>query len=187
MFVGVSGAHGVGKTTLCNKLADALFEKGYNAIVLTEIARKIIEKRGYDNGAGDVQKDIFWKQIEVEAKYRTSEYEKWIIISDRTVIDSIAYSNVYLDLDFYQMNPTIKPIMKEWMKGYDLIFFMRTLDNWEDDGIRDSKDSQERIDKELDFLLHESYSEDRIYEVNENIDIDEYIGIIEKKLKGMRP
>ncbi|WP_269584426.1 ATP/GTP-binding protein [Roseibium sp. Sym1] len=156
MKIALTGAHGTGKTTLTDTLHKSLSES-YNTKVCREVPRVIIEAVGQDeffrrgNNTPLRQCIVFLYQI-LEDHFKGLEAE--ILISDRTIIDHLAYM---LDLfPEFQNEPEYKPIHKmieQWMTTYDLIFKVPIEFQVKDDGVRESDlNFQQKIDKKIDEL-----------------------------------
>jgi predicted ATPase len=119
MRIAFMGAHGVGKTTLINEL-----KKYFNFPVIPEIARQVIQEMKKHPLQMTMkerlifEQEILKRQIELEDKYRS-------FISDRTVLDIIAYCNLLgLHIHFPDEYREMKKIAVMQAKNYDVIFFI---------------------------------------------------------------
>lgn len=119
MRIGISGSHGVGKTTLARKLQR--ITKDHR---IKEVARTVAEEMDFEDNeqifAADretlriFQQRIYYRQLETELEHKT-------FISDRTVFDVIAYMLLYgLDRGFVE---DFIGHAAGYSKGYDLIVF----------------------------------------------------------------
>ena len=152
MFIGISGTHGTGKTTFMYKLAhDMKIRHGGKRIkLLSEVARScpfgIFGKQGTTSSI-DAQLWIFASQMQAELTAKPTD----VIISDRTIYDTIAYTmEVDEDLAAEMLG------LAQYLV-YDLVYFVRPSDeSWcVDDGDRslDFK-LRDRIDDNLQKLLY---------------------------------
>lgn len=136
MKIGFIGAQGTGKTTLAYKLAYNLKLQGHDVYVLSEVARSC----PLPINEGTTRESQLWimgKQITREQSAKGK-----IMVSDRTLLDSFAYS-IWTDSEFFKY---AKPFVSEYMKTYDFVFYLEPNDNYLiEDGIR-SADKQFRDD-----------------------------------------
>ena len=150
--IAISGTHGVGKTTLAKQLSEIL-----RLPLLTETAREVIQQYVSDCSymvchpdKAEIQAKILNKQIEKEATHKA-------FVSDRSVLDVLAYSCLYRIFDSPTLHELAKKILLTYSKNYDLIIFCPIPDDdYEipDDGFRlTDKDSQMDIDNYLKCLL----------------------------------
>ncbi len=94
VFIGITGTHCVGKTTLAKKLTALANERGLKAITLEEVVRKVAELNDPKfkiHGEQTIYATnlIIKKQMEYEDELMTSDYD--IVFCDRTVIDPLYY------------------------------------------------------------------------------------------------
>lgn len=94
VFIGITGTHCVGKTTLAEKLTALANERGLKAITLEEVVRKVAELNDPKfkiHGEQTIYATnlIIKKQMEYEDELLTSDYD--IVFCDRTVIDPLYY------------------------------------------------------------------------------------------------
>ncbi len=150
--IAISGSHGVGKTTLATQLAKEL-----NYPLLTETAREVISKYvsmcsvivAHPDKA-KIQGEIFSKQVEKEAKHKQ-------FISDRSVLDVLAYCWLYRMWENDNQHRLAKEIVLSYCNNYDLIIFcpIPPDSEIEDDGFRlTDKISQMDIDNYIRCLLN---------------------------------
>ncbi|MGI9862702.1 AAA family ATPase [Moorella naiadis] len=145
MRIAITGAHGVGKSTLALLLATEL-----QLPLIEEIARVAAEKMGYTNtrdiiAAGLIDKQRFQEtilscQINTEFRYYANGF-----VADRSVLDVAAYAAWYKLPEARDMR---KNAVEYARRNYDLIFYIPLSDMpAEDDGFRlTDRKSQEQID-----------------------------------------
>ena len=106
MKIGISGTHGAGKTTLAKKLADY-----FNMPYIPEKARESAEKLGIENMDEAIrdkdlmstfQWDVLRRQLNAEARA--------FFVSDRTVVDNLAYYVINNNDDVFTVSKYIMPI-----------------------------------------------------------------------------
>ncbi len=148
MKIGFCGTMSVGKTTLVNALKkDKTFKKYKFAT----------ERSKYLSSLGiPLNTDSTLKGQLVFAAERAAELMQENMITDRTVIDVIAFSNLSK-----QMNEDEKDIIEDMLfyliQDYDIIFHIDDLSiPIEDNGIRETdKEYREKIAKEIEGILEE--------------------------------
>lgn len=152
MKIAISGAHGVGKTTLAKSLAVEL-----NLPLIDEVARSVAEENGFKTTA-DIrdaipltrtffQYSVFYRQI-MKERYSYHEY-----ISDRSIFDCVAYCILYdLHDDFIAF---LRAEATKHSSNYDCIIYHPIPDREiSADGFRlIGKDSQKDVDSSLRILL----------------------------------
>lgn len=94
VFIGITGTHCVGKTTLAEKLTALSISRGLKAVTLEEVVRKVAELNDPKfkiHGEQTIYSTnlIIQKQMEFENSLLTSDYD--IVFCDRTVIDPLYY------------------------------------------------------------------------------------------------
>lgn len=139
--IGVSGAHGVGKTTACYELAATLKKvaKHLSIGVLNETARIVGPTQ-----TERAQLAIFAAQLTAEL---SSPYD--VTICDRTLLDNLAYSHLF---GYTWITDTLLPFATKWLTTYHTIWFMRPTHDWlHDDGCRPTS---RKFQAEIDALLH---------------------------------
>lgn len=151
VFIGISGTHGTGKTTLLYKLAhDLKIRHPHKSVrVISEVARScpLQTFQGQSKAGEESQIWIFAAQIKAELEARQAHD---IVLSDRTVYDVIAYTmevNEDLALEMFGVGQRMH---------YDQVYFVRPAgEGWvTDDGGR-SLDLALRgkIDKNLERIF----------------------------------
>ena len=94
IFIGITGTHCVGKTTLAEKLTELSKIMGFNAITLEEVVRKVAELNDpkfkiHNEQTIYATNLIIKKQMECENELFCKGYD--IVFCDRTVIDPLYY------------------------------------------------------------------------------------------------
>lgn len=136
MRIGIIGAHGTGKTTLAEKLAAE-----YNLPLIKEQARIVAKELGLDTLYNltleqriKLQRGILEKQMAEEKKYYDQGF-----VSDRTVIDNLAYWYYYNlhNLATFEFGTALYKV-REYLKElpYDLIVYVIPEWDVQDDGFR---------------------------------------------------
>jgi len=92
--IGICGAHGTGKSTLCHQLLAHLKRQSWDIGLVPEVARVCPFSLSIDQSPDDMVRTLIWlmnaqQNAEIEAM---SHHEH--IICDRTAIDRVAYSHV---------------------------------------------------------------------------------------------
>ncbi len=120
MFIGITGTHGTGKTTLLYKLAhDMKIRHGQKSIkVISEVARScpLTYFKNESRSSEEAQLWIFCAQIKAELEAR-QKFD--IILSDRTIYDVIGYT--------MEVNEDLAAEMFGFARllQYDLLYFVR--------------------------------------------------------------
>jgi len=146
----VSGAHGVGKTTLCFDLQSALEaqkERPPSVCVLTDVARTLrTEGIRINRETEDSQYALFFEKHVCNL---LADHSADYIIYDRTVLDSIAYAAVNGNLHEHWIR-FMKSLSSLIMKKIDLYFFVPIEFPLRGDGIRDTEiEYQRHLDQAL--------------------------------------
>ena len=142
MKIGFCGTMSVGKTTLVNTLKELPEFKKY-------VSRT--ERSKYLNGLGiPLNTDSTYKGQIVFAAERASELLQEKIITDRTVVDVIAFSNLstsMADYEKYNIGTLLTPLINE----YDLLFYVSPEGvEIEDNGVRETDaEYRDAIDKKI--------------------------------------
>lgn len=156
--IGVVGASGIGKSTLCYKLCDYLKPMYPDMIVNDEVARKVLADNkintnelmdSSDSVRRSVQTSIFTAQLVAEMD--TIEQS---VIFDRTMIDIIAYSKLYKVPDLLLMYMT--NIMLGVVLHYDVLLYCPVPFEYQfvDDGVRTGRNLYQ-----VDTLIRELLGE----------------------------
>ncbi len=149
MKIGFCGSQGTGKTTTAFALAHALKNMGKSVSFVSEVARTCPKHLPInENSTKEAQLWIMATQIE-----REQEMTSNIQITDRTLLDSLAYA-IRVDKGFFC---AIKPFVKKYMKTYDLIIYMKPQDVYlKKDGTRSlNTEFRDIIDAIMKKLLKE--------------------------------
>jgi len=145
--IGFIGPQGSGKTTKAYVLGVLLKKQGYDVYILSEVARSCPLPINEDT-TRESQLWIMGKQLTREQSAKGQ-----VLITDRTILDSFAYS-MSTDPKFFS---TLKPFIKEYMNTYDLVFYLKANDKYLiDDGIRSvDKGYRNKIDDIMKELITE--------------------------------
>lgn len=150
MKIGITGTHGTGKSTLAYKLANRLKRRFPNKsiYILQEIARECpfpINKKG----TLDSQVWLLTTQLVRELELSLCQYD--IVITDRCIVDPLAYA-ITLGIDV--ANTGLIYLVKTYLKTYDYIYLNTFEDNnySVDDGVRECKDNDFRIQIEINIV-----------------------------------
>ena len=146
MKIGFCGTMSVGKTTLVNALKEVPEFKNY--ILRTERS-KYLSSLGIP-----LNTDSTYKGQIVFAAERASELLQEKIITDRTVVDVIAFSNLstsMVDYEKYNIGTLLTPLINE----YDLLFYISPEGvKIEDNGVRETDaDYRIAIDREIKSII----------------------------------
>ena len=146
MKIGFCGTMSVGKTTLVNELKKLSEFKDYT--FRTERSKYLMEM------GIPLNTDSTLKGQLVFAAERASELMQEKIITDRTIIDVIAFANLSKSMKEHEkhfLGATIQPLMNE----YNILFYVSPEGvKIEDNGVRET-DSKYRmaIDKEIKSII----------------------------------
>ena len=179
MKIGLCGTMSVGKTTLVNALKELPEFKDYHFRT---------ERSKYLSGLGiPLNTDSTLKGQLVFAAERAAELMQENIITDRTVIDVMAFSDLSTSIDSahkHYLNATLSFLIKE----YDILFYVSPEGvKIEDNGVRET-DSKYRmaIDKEIRSIIGmhcrkkaitiKGTTEERIAQVLYSVGLKSYMG-----------
>ncbi|MGV3698179.1 AAA family ATPase [Flavobacterium sp.] len=185
MKIAFTGSHGVGKTTLINRLENELLTSK-DVAVTKEIPRIICElvddPEYFRRGANNLEKQllIFLGQIIQEYELSLSNFR--ITICDRTIFDHWAYTLYLFGKDLsHDYIKIIEYFMLKHMVSYDKIFYIPIEFEVEDDGTReDDKEFQKNIDSiiisnldkfKLPYLIIDGSIENRIKLVQKELEL----------------
>ena len=155
MRIALSGAHGVGKTTLGRYLYQ-YYQVGHKVLFAEGIARGIIA-RGYSLGMSATMSSYVEYIVDYLASLvQAQEYE--IYLSDRTLLDSYAYAltnqNNGHSLITLRELELLRRVWELEQKEFNLYLYLPIQFPIEQDGIRPSnEDYQEQISQTVLMLL----------------------------------
>lgn len=151
MKLAFTGSHGTGKTTSVFQLACSKKMEYNNKRVgiFHENAAKAPNGLFNKKGTKESQLWIFTNQMQEEI---SMSYEYDILICDRTVFDSIAYTKAIFDSN--ELCNKMFDLAMEHINSYDQIFFklIKNNDYWFDCAHRETKDVKYRQDVEDELL-----------------------------------
>ncbi len=146
MKIGLCGTMSVGKTTLVNALKET---KQFNDYMFRTERSKFLMEQGIP-----LNTDSTLKGQLVFAAERATELMQENIITDRTIIDVLAFAKLSTSMsegEKFYLGATIQPLMDE----YDILFYVSPKGvEIEDNGIRET-DAKYRmaIDKEIRSII----------------------------------
>lgn len=143
--IGICGTSGVGKTTLAMQLVEWL-NPVYTIEHKKEVARIVLDNRKMNTDQlidasqqtkNEVQLEILFKQLYNEIHSYSS------IVSDRTIVDVLAYSKVYGLPEFTLLN--MENIMQATIISYDVLFYCPVPSSYitVNDGVRSDRNIAE--------------------------------------------
>ena len=146
MKIGLCGTMSVGKTILVNALKDLPEFKDYYFRT---------ERSKYLSDLGiPLNTDSTLKGQLVFAAERASELLQENIITDRTIIDVMAFCNLSTSMQDYEKEQ-INVVLWNLIKDYDIIFYVSPEGvEMEDNGVRETNlEYRNNIDKEIKSIL----------------------------------
>lgn len=158
MNIALSGAHGVGKTTLGRGLYQYYHSK-YKTYLNAGIARKIIAQ-GYALGA-DATIDSYVEYIieHLSALSQAKEYD--LYLSDRSLLDAYAYAlNNYRNGRFLITARQLELLHQVWeleREKYDLYLYLPVQFPLEQDGVRPTDEEYQNQISQTIFELLQQY------------------------------
>jgi len=155
-IIAYSGTHGTGKTTsVYKKVSNLQMTTPSGVGILLEVARrcpfKILSKNNNDKPSKEAQLWIFSEQITTEL-WMSKVYD--IVVSDGTIMDTIAYTIVF---GYKSLADAMLRIADEHIHIYKEIYFksLEKNDYLEDDGLRHSdKDLRMQVEDQMLELYH---------------------------------
>lgn len=143
--IGFTGTHGTGKTTACLELVTQLKKLGVDANIVTNTARSCPLDIN-ESATTDAQLWIMGTMMKKELESKSN-----VVVCDRTLLDVLAYTQ--------RVNPVMaekmEPFIKEYLKGYSIIFYMRPKEGYlREDGRRSiNLKFQQDIKEVIDYLI----------------------------------
>ena len=185
--IGILGTHSTGKTTLAKVLKQFLESRGYSVYMIAEPARKFKRE---DLGKYETQKAII-KTIINGIRENINKYD--IIITDRTPLDSFAYTLYYMidrdwdpDLADDILDEYIN-IMKFVNEYYDVLIYANNRDKLPlvDDGFRwTDKRSRNFVDLFVKILFDLYYGHKIIWNIH--IPVEDLVNKILKYIEEQK-
>jgi hypothetical protein len=175
--IAFAGAHGVGKTTLCDAVKKEIDELNLYRVVTCTIPTIARACPFVINGCGtqtsiNAQNWIVMKRILTEMELLNPKFspfkENIVLLSSRSVCDDLAYL-----LARYPRDESVKlesEIVNYWIKTYDFIFYIFPEFPLEDDGVRDIDPI---FQKQIDEIIVEQLAIRKIPKVPLHGDISE--------------
>ena len=174
--IGLCGTMSVGKTTLVNALQELDNFKGYN--FRTERSKELMAM------GIPLNTDSTVKGQEVFLAERASELMQENIITDRTIIDVMAFAKRSKSMYYFEAEDFCQ-FASYMLQEYDYIFYVSPEGvEIEDNGVRETDaDYRKAIDEEIQLLIHKykhriknlveikGSTEERISEIINNIDL----------------
>lgn len=155
--IAIVGTHGVGKTSLAHTLANKFTELDLKTIINCQIARTLI-KNGYPLGK-EATSESYIQYIISQLRAEQSAKECDIFISDRTLLDPLAYAIV--NREYVHSNvpdDIIKLLESVWrleLSQYDLYVLVPIEFEMQIDNVRPvDKKYRQRIESQIDLLLN---------------------------------
>jgi len=122
--IAFTGAHGTGKTTLCNELASML--KGHDDVVISrEVPRVIVDTVGdpefFRRGNNSLERQLlifFYQATEDRFLTLKSKY----VLHDRTMVDHLAYTTtLFPEFRKREEYTALISAIRTWLSQYDFI------------------------------------------------------------------
>tara|TARA_R110001606_G_scaffold325391_1_gene472080 strand:+ start:1531 stop:2100 length:570 start_codon:yes stop_codon:yes gene_type:complete len=157
--IAVSGAHGTGKTTLCEFLEQNA-DRELDLAICREVPRIIIETVGdpgfFKRGSNTISRQllIFLYQMEEERKKGAGRRS---LLCDRTPVDHLAYTiSNHGEFRNTEEYVALRSLIAEWLATFDIIFKVPIEFQVQDDGVREGAVD---FQVEIDLLIDELYAE----------------------------
>ena len=147
MKIGLCGTMSVGKTTLVNALQELPEFKGY--MFRTERSKELMAQ------GIPLNTDSTLKGQCVFLAERAGELMHDSIITDRTIIDVMAFANCSTSMDIYDKED-FETLASRLVREYDYIFYVSPEGvEIEDNGVRETNaDYRNKIDIEIQMLIN---------------------------------
>ncbi len=151
-LIAYSGTHGTGKTTSTYTTAHHLKHLHRNKSIHVLVDQEALSPFTINQTATEEgQLWLFTNKIQYEL-FLLNKFD--IVITDRTIIDIIAYTKY---LKFHSLAEMMFTVAQEYIYRYSKITFkkIKTNEFWYPDGIRDTRDCHFR--KTVELILSEYY------------------------------
>lgn len=154
--IAIAGSHGVGKTTLAYALSNSL---GHEKVTVnSQVARTLI-KNGYPLGR-DATEESYIRYIISQLQAEQVSKECGVFISDRTLLDPLAYAIVNRELIGSSVPDSIIDLLRAvWLlelRQYNLYVFVPVEFGMQSDGIRPEGETyREKVGEQIHLLLDE--------------------------------
>lgn len=152
LYISVSGAQGVGKTTFCNDFRNEIektFHATYSVEVCGEVARKLINNGVRSDGL--TQQDDYALYFKAHFNNLLAAHPSHITLFDRTFLDTISYAKLNSNLHKNWIDFSL--LLGQFLIGFIDIYFFIPLDNkiaLANDGVRNTnKKYQMELDKTM--------------------------------------
>ncbi|MBI4095637.1 MAG: AAA family ATPase [DPANN group archaeon] len=184
--VGITGAHGTGKTSLAHSLVGHLKELGFNAGYIREFVRDCPLPVGTEKeNSAAAQTWILCRQL-IEELEAVHKYD--ILVCDRTVIDNYAYFLWNLRagrLADSGLQKIAAEIFENWAHSYDIIFKLPITVPLSADGFRSTDiEWQKEIDKIISEVLSDKNIKHHIIKIASNtVRVDEILKLLNISLQ----
>lgn len=152
---GISGAHGTGKSTLINLITQSSFE---NVNITPEAPRIIInavnDEKYFQRGNNSLSRQLL---IFPQHLIQEMTVKEEIIITDRTLIDHLAYTQALHseNEEFNDFKSVLISIVDSHLRTFEKLFFIPIEFKVKSDGVRED---DIKFQKEINDIMLELYS-----------------------------
>lgn len=146
--IGITGAHGSGKSTLTFKLAMLLKQRGSNV----DIVQERIRYCPFPFNADMVIETAMWAyhaQVRRELEAKAAGFDT--VVCDRTSLDAFIYAE-YRNINS-PMLTRFRKSAEMWLTTYDKIIWINPDTELKDDGIRDT---DKEFQKGIDYIFRQT-------------------------------
>ena len=127
LYIAVTGVHGSGKTTLCERLKHAIRrEMGLDVVVGAEVAQDCPYPISLETSR-EAQDWIYGAHKRMELKLRMGSHD--VVIFDRTLLDNVLYAMRYIGVRGGHLDLAFTTMMdeaQEWLYALDYCLVIRT-------------------------------------------------------------